>query len=152
VLSDLPLLHTPGKIALASFLLGLGEVGFDAFNADEYMKSRFCEEKKGLDVAKFASEIDDVKRLLVQVKSGEWGGGKNSKKMDVVKGINKRLKKVRTWAPPTSDTRSNTPTNETRSNTPINLVEVGAAEDKKRKTDDAEGGEHAAKKIKAEPN
>ena len=103
--SDLPLLYSPGQIALGALVNALADrsVDFDSVVPTEFLAS-LSPQSDSLNSPsdsqkndQWITKISAVVKALQETKSGSSHNGAASVKFDEVKAINKRLKKCREW-------------------------------------------------------
>lgn len=92
VVSDLPLVFSPSQIGMAA-LMCAADHGGPNIDFQNYLQARFpnqpCDKLSGV--------LPQIVTLLNDLKEGKHGCGNYKIAIDQVKGIHKRLKKVRTW-------------------------------------------------------
>lgn len=97
VVSDIPMLYTPGQIGLAALKVAndqlAGKEGIPHIDIIGYISQRF----ETVDIAKMSSLLTEIGDKLQELKQGKHGCGKYNVDMQVLKGIHKKLKKVRLW-------------------------------------------------------
>jgi len=101
VVSDIPLLFSPGQIGLAALTVAQQQQQQRADNNTStvnmdllaYLKSRFPHER----TEALQSTLENLIVMLQELKSGQHGCGKYHTNVDSLKAIHKKLKKVRAW-------------------------------------------------------
>lgn len=109
--SDLPLIYTPGQVGLASLIVaqdlifeesqvnvtgGSGTTTMPRIDFEGYIQARFVD----ISATKRESttkRLIDLASMLKRLKQGDFGCGHYQTDMTKLKGIHKKLKKVRVW-------------------------------------------------------
>jgi len=97
VVSDIPLLYTPGQIGLAALLVANeqqeNKQGIPQIDLLGYLSQRFGD----ADIEKMRSLLHEIGAKLQELKDGEYGCANYNVDMQALKGIHKKLKKCRLW-------------------------------------------------------
>jgi cyclin H len=97
VVSDIPLLYTPGQIGLAALMVANdqqgGKGGIPHIDIVGYLSQRF----EDADIETMSTLLGEICDKLQELKEGMHGCGNYKVEMQVLKGIHKKLKKVRIW-------------------------------------------------------
>jgi cyclin H len=96
VISDIPLLYTPGQIGLAALMVANEKQedkdGIPQIDLLGYLSQRF----EDADIGKMSSLLRDIGTKLQELKEGKYGCV-GTVDMQILKGIHKKLKKCRIW-------------------------------------------------------
>lgn len=88
IVSDLPLVYSPGQIGLAALMMSPIDMDWH-----QYIQVRFPDQ-----YAPWIMEtLDTIKGMMKELKEGKHGCGNYSTDTSAVKAVHKKLKKVRTW-------------------------------------------------------
>lgn len=97
IVSDIPLLYTPGQIGLAALMVANDqqEKNDDVPQIDllGYLSHRF----EAADIDKMTSVLREICGKLLELKDGKYGCAIYNVDMEKLKGIHKKLKKCRLW-------------------------------------------------------
>mmetsp|Transcript_13202 Transcript_13202/g.20028 ORF Transcript_13202/g.20028 Transcript_13202/m.20028 type:complete len:128 (+) Transcript_13202:134-517(+) len=96
IISDIPLLFSPGKVGLAALMVANEEsaVRIDFMG---YVKKRF-DDKNLEQFERLATELIELSKMLKGLRKGEYGCGANENlDMTILKRAHKKLKKCRAW-------------------------------------------------------
>ncbi|KAG7346484.1 cyclin-like protein [Nitzschia inconspicua] len=97
VVSDIPMLYTPGQIGLAALMVANdqqeGKEGVPQIDIIGYLSQRF----ETANINKMSFLLNEICGKLQELKEGKYGCGNYNLDMQVLKGIHKKLKKVRLW-------------------------------------------------------
>lgn len=128
VVSDVPLLYSPGQIGMAALMVANEQVqteGGVSINLLGYVHHRFDQGKDSVEVE---SKLPEVCKVLKGLKDGLYGCGNHNVDIMSLKAVHKKLKKCRIWG----------------------LAEKKSKKKKKGDGDGEEDIEPEAKKIKME--
>jgi cyclin H len=113
IVSDIPLLYSPGQVGLAALMVTNEELqtntNVDVPNIDllGYVKHRFDE--KGADHELFMREnMTELCNMLVGLREGKHGCGNHNVDLQALKNVHKKLKKVRVWGKSTKSKKRKT--------------------------------------------
>ena len=97
IVSDIPLLYTPGQVGLAALMVANeqqeSKVDVPQIDILGYLSQRFEE----ADLETMRMVLRDICGLLRELKDGKHGCANHSVDMEILKGIHKKLKKCRAW-------------------------------------------------------
>jgi len=97
IVSDIPLLYTPGQIGLAALMVAnenqIGKENIPQINLLGYLSQRF----EGADIPRMTSLLQEISTKLKELKEGKHGCAKYKVDMQKLKRIHKKLKKCRVW-------------------------------------------------------
>mmetsp|Transcript_26882 Transcript_26882/g.73912 ORF Transcript_26882/g.73912 Transcript_26882/m.73912 type:complete len:375 (-) Transcript_26882:62-1186(-) len=97
VVSDIPLLYTPGQIGLAALIVAnekqKGKNDIPQIDLLGYLSRRF----EATDIPRMTTLLHEIGTKLQELKEGRHGCGNYSIDMQQLKGIHKKLKKCRAW-------------------------------------------------------
>jgi len=97
IVSDIPLLYTPGQIGLAALVVAnekqKGKENIPQINLMGYLSHRF----DGADIPRMRSLMREIGTKLLELKEGLHGCGNYNIDMQKLKGIHKKLKKCKIW-------------------------------------------------------
>jgi cyclin H len=97
VVSDIPLLYTPGQIGLAALVVANeqqdGKEGIPQIDLLGYLSQRF----EDAEIGKMRSLLQEIGDKLKELKEGRYGCVSYNVNMTKLKGIHKKLKKCRIW-------------------------------------------------------
>jgi cyclin H len=98
IVSDIPMLYTPGQIGLAALMVANGQQEgkgdeIPQINFVGYLSQRF----EDADMDKMSALLGGICEKLQELKQGKYGCGHYNVDMQILKGIHKKLKKVRMW-------------------------------------------------------
>jgi len=102
VVSDVPLLASPGQIGLASLMVA-NETLLEAKQSQasiqfhKYIQHRFASDRKDHDIVNLLTQIDHVCSMLRLLKDGKFGCGNHAEDLEELKKIHKKLKACRAW-------------------------------------------------------
>jgi len=96
VVSDIPLQYSPGQIGLAALMVAVEVVRAEnpsapALDLEAYLRVRFPQEMAD------TLKLEELATKLRQLEEGKHGCGNHNTDMAQLKGIHKKLKKVRAW-------------------------------------------------------
>jgi cyclin H len=97
VVSDVPMLYTPGQVGLAALMVANDQQGgkgnIPQIDIVGYLSQRF----EDADIETMSTLLGEICDKLQELKQGMHGCGNYNVDMQVLKGIHKKLKKVRIW-------------------------------------------------------
>lgn len=97
IVSDIPLLYTPGQIGLASLIVAnekqRGKDNVPQIDLMGYLSHRF----EDADIARMRSLLQEIGTKLQELKEGQHGCANYKVDMQKLKVIHKKLKKCRVW-------------------------------------------------------
>jgi cyclin H len=97
IVSDIPLLYTPGQIGLAALIVAnekqKGKENIPQIDLTGYLSHRF----EDADIPRMRSLLSEIGTKLQELKEGHHGCANYKIDMQKLKGIHKKLKKCRTW-------------------------------------------------------
>lgn len=97
IVSDIPLLYTPGQIGLAALIVAnekqRGKDNVPQIDLMGYLSHRF----EDADIARMRSLLKEIGTKLQELKEGQHGCANYKVDMQKLKGIHKKLKKCRVW-------------------------------------------------------
>ena len=97
IVSDIPLLYTPGQIGLAALMVAnekqKGNENIPQIDLIGYLSHRF----DGADIPRMRSLLHEIGNKLQELKDGQHGCANYKIDMQKLKGIHKKLKKCRIW-------------------------------------------------------
>lgn len=115
VVSDIPLLYSPGQIGLAALTVGQdnhnnnsarqGDSGRPQIDLLAYVEARFPHEKADW----MPATVRTLTSMLRQLKEGRHGCGNYNAPLAALKSIHKKLKKVRAWGEKKKTKKRNKP-------------------------------------------
>mmetsp|Transcript_5372 Transcript_5372/g.11309 ORF Transcript_5372/g.11309 Transcript_5372/m.11309 type:complete len:208 (-) Transcript_5372:29-652(-) len=97
IVSDIPLLYTPGQIGLAALMVSnekqKGKENIPQIDLMGYLSHRF----DGADIPRMKSLLNEIGTKLQELKEGRHGCGNYKIDLQKLKAIHKKLKKCRIW-------------------------------------------------------
>jgi len=97
IVSDIPMLYTPGQIGLAALMVAnekqKGKEDIPQIDLMGYLSHRF----EGADIPRMRSLLHEIGIKLQELKEGQHGCANFKVDMQKLKGIHKKLKKCRIW-------------------------------------------------------
>ena len=97
IVSDIPLLYTPGQVGLAALMVANEQQQNkeDVPHIDflGYLSQRF----EDADHEEMRNLLRDLCSMLRELKDGKYGCANHNVDLETLKGVNKKLKKVRVW-------------------------------------------------------
>jgi len=97
IVSDIPLLYTPGQIGLAALIVAnekqKGKENIPQIDLTGYLSHRF----EDADIPRMRSLLSEIGTKLQELKEGHHGCANYKIDMQKLKGIHKKLKKCRIW-------------------------------------------------------
>ncbi|VEU37687.1 unnamed protein product [Pseudo-nitzschia multistriata] len=98
IVSDIPLLYTPGQIGLAALIVAnenqKGKDNVPQIDLMGYLSHRF---EQGADIPRMSSLLQEIGTKLQELKEGQHGCANYKVDMQKLKAIHKKLKKCRIW-------------------------------------------------------
>lgn len=94
IVSDIPLLYSPGQIGLAALMVASDQIDSPEvpnINILGYLEHRF--EKKDHETVKV--QVTNLAAMLTELKDGKYGCGNHKVDLQTLKGVHKKLKKCR---------------------------------------------------------
>jgi cyclin H len=97
VVSDIPLLYTPGQVGLAALMVAneqqIGNVDIPQIDILGYLSQRF----EYADLEGMKTLLRNLSAMLRDLKEGKYGCANHNVDLQTLKGIHKKLKKCRVW-------------------------------------------------------
>lgn len=97
ILSDLPLLYTPGQVGLAALVVAnegqQGKPDIPQIDIIGYLSHRF----ESSDLESMSVLLREISTMLRELKDGKHGCANHAVDLQILKGIHKKLKKCRLW-------------------------------------------------------